>query len=275
MQVRTPAVKALALELGLPVFQPAKVRDGALQAWLVDRQADAAVVMAYGRILPPDVLATPRLGCINLHASLLPRHRGAAPIQWALLAGDEHTGISLMKMDEGLDSGPVYYQKAVPILPTDDGATLADRLGQLAADVVISALPRVFAGELQCVQQQVELLTLAPPISHADQVLDFSRSASEIQRRIRAFAPRPGAVTQFKAQRQKLLWAELAGERVDGPPGRITLNKRRILVATGDGTLELTRLQFEGKPPQSASDAVIGRRFADNEVLGERLPAAE
>lgn len=267
MRLSAPAVKTLALELGLTVFQPAKVRTGELQSWITDRQPDVAVVLAYGRILPSGVLSAPRLGCINLHASLLPRHRGAAPIQWSILEGDERTGISLMQMDEGLDSGPVYYQRAIAVLPTDDAGSLTERLSQVAAEVVTDALPRAVSGELSLVPQDPALVTLAPPITHLDQALRFSDSAPALQRRIRALTPRPGAVAQLGKLRLKIHAAEIASEQVAGPPGSVTLDKRRILVATGDGTLEIKRLQFEGKPPQLACDVVNGRKLADRDLL--------
>lgn len=274
MQLRGPAVKALAVELGLTVFQPTKVRTGELQSWMTDRQPDVAVVLAYGRILPPGVLAAPRLGCINLHASLLPRHRGAAPIQWSILAGDDQTGISLMQMDEGLDSGPVYYQRAIAVLPTDDAGTLADRLSQVAAEVVIDALPRAVSGELSLAPQDPALVTLAPPITHSDQALRFTDSALALQRRVRALAPKPGAVAQLGKLRLKVHAADTVREQVAGPPGVVTLYKRRILVATGDGTLEIKRLQFEGKPPQLACDVINGRKLADRDLLESPHPVS-
>ena len=272
MQLRAPAVKALALELRLSVYQPAKVRTGELQSWLSDREPDVAVVLAYGRILPPGVLSAPRLGCINLHASLLPRHRGAAPIQWSILAGDEQTGISLMQMDEGLDSGPVYYQRTIAVLPTDDAGTLTDRLSLVAAEVVTDALPRAVSGALSLVPQNPALVTLAPPITHLEQALRFTDSALALQRRVRALAPKPGAVAQVGKLRLKIHAADAVSEQVAGPPGAVTLDKRRILVATGDGTLEIKRLQFEGKPPQLACDVVNGRKLTDRALL-ESPPA--
>lgn len=267
MQLRAPAIKSLALELGLPIYQPAKVRTGELQSWLADRRPDVVLVLAYGRILPSSVLGVPRYGCINLHASLLPRHRGAAPIQWSILAGDAQTGISLMQMDEGLDSGPVYYQRAIEVLPTDDAGSLTDRLGRVAAEVVTDALPRAVSGELPLIPQDPTLVTLAPPIGHADQVLHFGDDALALQRRVRALAPKPGAIAQLGKQRLKILSANVASEQVAGPPGSVRLDKRRVLVATGAGTLEITRLQFEGKPPQSATDVVNGRKLADSDLL--------
>lgn len=268
MQFRAPAIKAVALDLGLPLLQPAKVRDGQLQSWLADRRPDVAVVLAYGRILPPDVLRTPIHGCINLHASILPRHRGAAPIQWAILAGDSTTGISLMQMDEGMDTGPVYSVQSIPIDGDEDAGTLTERLALLAAEVVETDLSRAVGGELRPIPQDSGLVTYAPPITHADQQLSFERSAAELLRRIRALSPSPGAVTTIREKRLKILSAREATESVSGPAGTVALLKRRILVATSDGTLELLRLQLEGKPVQAAADVVNGRGVLDGDRLG-------
>lgn len=268
MQLRPPAIKAVALDLGLPLFQPAKVRDGQLQSWLADRQPDVAVVLAYGRILPPDVLRTPLHGCINLHASILPRHRGAAPIQWAIMSGDEVTGISLMQMDEGMDTGPVYSVQPIPIDPDEDAGTLTERLALLAAKVVETDLQRAVSGELPSIPQDPNLASYAPPITHADQQLSFEMGAPELLRRIRALSPSPGAVTVVRQKRLKILTARRSAEEVPGPAATVSISKRRILVATGEGTLELLRLQLEGKPVQAAADVVNGRGVLDGDRLG-------
>src|SRR5689334_20250065 len=153
LELRQPAVKRVALELGLTVYQPEKVRTGELANWLLERDLDVALVLAYGRILPKPVLEAPRRGCVNLHASLLPRYRGAAPIQWAIVRGEQQTGISLMQMDEGLDSGPVYSRHEIGIGPDETGAELAARLSELAAQVVRADLARVVKGELRAEAQ--------------------------------------------------------------------------------------------------------------------------
>jgi methionyl-tRNA formyltransferase len=261
------------LERNLPVFQPEKVRDGRLRDWLADYRADVALVLAYGRILPPDVLATPRQGCLNLHASLLPRHRGAAPIQWALMAGDEETGISLMRMDEGLDTGPVFTRHSLKILENDDTGSLTIRLAQLAADVVLSDLARVVDGQLQSVPQDEALTTWAPPLKHEDQSVDFAQTAIQILGKIRGLSPKPGAVTTLRGKRLKLLEGRVSAEPVNGPPGTVTLTKRSICVATGAGAVELLRLQLEGKAVQAAADLINGRAIASGDSLGTTSPA--
>jgi methionyl-tRNA formyltransferase len=268
MQHRAPAIKLWALEQNLPLLQPEKVRDGHLQHWLKECAADVAVVLAYGRILPPDVLATPKHGCLNLHASLLPKHRGAAPIQWAILRGDEQTGITLMQMDEGLDTGPVLSQHAIAIDPDEDSGALTRRLGVLAAEVLRQDLCRSVSGELCPVPQDNSKATLAPPIHHEDQSLDFRQSARALKCRILALSPKPGAVTQIHQRRLKVFAAKLAPESTNGPPGTASVFKRRIVVSTGEGSLELLRLQLEGKAVQSAADLVNGRGVVDGDRLG-------
>lgn len=268
LQHRAPPVKVSALALELPVFQPEKVRDGRLKDWLAECRADVAVVLAYGRILPPDVLATPRHGCLNLHASLLPRFRGAAPIQWALMEGERETGISLMQMDEGLDTGPVFSCHRISVTDEDNAGTLAERLGQLAAAVIESDLEAVVSGHMTAQTQDSELATWAPPLRHEDQVLDFSWSAAKIAGRVRGLSPKPGAFTTHRGKRLKLLSARPADEPVAGPSGTITVTKRSIWVATGDGTLEILSLQPEGKAAQKASDFINGRGVASGEALG-------
>ena len=274
LQHRAPPVKAWASDHGLSVVQPEKVRDGALRQWLSERQPDVAIVLAYGRILPPDVLTTPRQGCLNLHASLLPRHRGAAPIQWALMAGDSETGISLMQMDEGLDTGPVFSRHTIGIGATDDNGSLTNRLGQLAATVIVSDLPLVMSGQLTAVPQDSEVATWAPPLKHEDQLLNFAEPAIKLAGTIQGLSPKPGAYTTHRARRLKVLQAQPCDEPVVGPPGTVKLSKHQIWVATGSGTLSLLRLQLEGKAVQNASDLVNGRAIAEGERLGSPAPAS-
>jgi methionyl-tRNA formyltransferase len=188
-------VKVRALELGLDVTQPAKVRTGELRAWLADRNADVFVVMAYGRILPPDLLGLPPAGALNLHASLLPKYRGAAPIQWSIVRGETETGISLMQMDEGLDTGPVLSRHALAIGPEETAGELAVRLGVLAARVVESDLSRALRGELAREPQEAAQATLAPPLDREAGRVDFGKSAAEIANLVRGLTPWPGAFT--------------------------------------------------------------------------------
>lgn len=264
-----PAVKRAARELALPVHQPARVRDGALAAALRDLRVEAAVVLAYGRILPPEVLAAPARGCLNLHASLLPRWRGAAPIQWALFAGDAETGVSLMQMDPGLDTGPVFSSRALPILPEDDAGSLAVRLGELAATVVREDLPLALSGALVATPQDATLATHAPPLATADAELDFTRPAREVHGRIRGLSPRPGAFSFVQGRRLKILSARVAPEAPRGAPGEVVRADRGgIWIACGDGAIELISAQPEGRRALSPLELVNGRALRPGERLG-------
>ncbi|MCC6216626.1 MAG: methionyl-tRNA formyltransferase [Polyangiaceae bacterium] len=267
-----PPVARWARAHGVPCLQPAKVRDGALLAWLEALRPDAAIVLAYGRILPPAVLAAPRLGCWNLHASLLPRWRGAAPIPRAIEAGDTETGISLMMMDEGLDTGPVAARRSVAIGSDDTAGTLEERLAALAAAVVRDDLPRALAGALPPVAQDPGGATLAPPLEPADARLDWGSTAAELARRVRAFQPRPGAHTQAGGVRLRVLEAREVPIPVSGPPGTVTTRDGRILVQTGGGALEILRAQVEGRRALPARDLVNGRAVRDGAVLGAAPP---
>ncbi|MEZ4224965.1 MAG: methionyl-tRNA formyltransferase [Polyangiaceae bacterium] len=269
MRLTPPAVKVAALQLGLEVHQPVKVKTGTVDQWLRERDAQLAVVMAYGRILPPPVLAAPRLGCVNLHASLLPKYRGAAPIQRAIWAGERVTGISLMQMDAGLDTGPVFCRYELSIGADEDTAGLTERLGDLAARVVREQIPLLFAGQITAEPQDAAAATHAPPLEREESTLDFTSSAVELARQIRALSPRPGAATRLDGKRLRITAARAASLPVDGPPGTVTIwDKKRILVATGEGTLELLRAQLEGRKELPAQDLANGRVVGEGVVLG-------
>jgi methionyl-tRNA formyltransferase len=268
LELRQPAVKQAALTLGFEVFQPEKVRSGELCDWLTARTADVALVLAYGRILPLPVLNAPRRGCVNLHASLLPRYRGAAPIQWAIIRGEAVTGISLMQMDEGLDSGPVFARHELHITPNETGAELGARLAELAAEVVRTDLGRVVSGELEAVAQDASLATLAPPLERAHGSLDFTKSAQTVHDLVRALAPRPGAHTSAHGKRLRIAETRTIGASPKLEPGEVRVERPRVLVGTGDGALELGRAQIEGKKELSALELANGRVLVDGERLG-------
>lgn len=269
MALREPEVKVLARELGLDVYQPEKVKNGELLAWLRARAPDVALVLAYGRILPADVLAAPRAGSINLHASLLPSYRGAAPIQWSIIRGEVATGISLMQMDVGLDSGPVFSRHALAIGPDETAGELAPRLSVLAADVVRADLRRVVAGELEAVPQDESAATLAPPLDRSHGRLDFRASARELHNLVRGLAPRPAAHTTAHGKPLRIAATRLAEPAPRLRPGEVRVERPRVLVGTGEGALELLRAQLEGKRELSALELVNGRALADGDVLGE------
>lgn len=272
-ELAAPPTKVWALANGLPVFQPTKLRDGALAAELRRFAPDVAVVAAYGRILPKDLLDLPRHGCVNAHGSILPRYRGAAPIQWAVADGEAETGISLMRMDEGLDTGDVFYVKRLPIEPDDTGGSLHDKLSRLAAEAIREGLPRYLAGELVPEPQDHARATLAPILRKEEGHLDFARPAIELERRVRAFDPWPGTFTFLAPGGKELLKVARArvAPRPEGAelaaPGTV-IGARPLLVACGDGTaLELAEVQPEGKRRMAGADLVSGRRIA----LGQRL----
>jgi methionyl-tRNA formyltransferase len=270
LKLAAPAVKEAALELGLSVHQPTKVRTGELAAWLHEKNADVALVMAYGRILPADVLSAPRRGAMNLHASLLPRYRGAAPINWVIVHGETQTGISLMQMDEGLDTGPVYSRHILELSETENAGTLADRIASLGAVVVEKDLAAAVDGKLKAEPQDAALASHAPLIERHHLAIDWSRSAVDIARLVRGMSPRPGAFTTLGGKTLRVLDARPAsGPMPPGAaPGTLSILGKRALVATGSGTLELLNAQAEGKKALPAIDLINGRVLADGSVLG-------
>ncbi len=269
LNLQPPAVKTAALELGLEVHQPVKVKTGNLDEWLRERTPDVALVMAYGRILPPAVLAAPRRGCMNLHASLLPRWRGAAPINWAIAHGDTETGICLMQMDEGLDTGPVYARRAIAIGAEETAGELSERLASTAADLVRDELSRAVHGWLEAVPQEHDRSTHAPPLQRADGALNFSNTARELVNLVRALAPRPGAHSLLHGKPLKVAQARLSDSPGEGAPGMVRVEQKRVLVTTIDGTFELVRAQLEGRKELPALDLVNGRALKTGDVLGQ------
>jgi methionyl-tRNA formyltransferase len=268
LALREPAVKIAARELGLEAHQPVKVKTGNLHEWLAERRADVALVLAYGRILPRAVLDAPRRGCMNLHASLLPHYRGAAPINWAIVHGETETGISLMQMDEGLDSGPVYAMRRLAISAAETAGELAERLAALAALVVREDLPRAVSGDLAAAAQDEAQASWAPLITPGHTRVDWGKSANEIVNLVRGMAPRPGAHTGVRGKKLRLHAIRSAEEGVEGPPGTVHISDRRaILVQAGVGTVEILRAQLEGRKPLDAADLVNGRALKDGDLL--------
>ncbi|MCA9642776.1 MAG: methionyl-tRNA formyltransferase [Myxococcales bacterium] len=270
MKLTAPAVKQAALELGLEVHQPVKVKTGNLHEWLAERQVDVAVVLAYGRILPDAVLAAPRLGCINLHASLLPRYRGAAPINWAIMNGETESGISLMQMDSGLDTGAVYCTRALAIAAAETAGELAERMAATAAEMVREDLPRVVAGEIAAVPQDAERATHAPPLEKADLLVDWVWDAERIVNWVRGLSPNPCARTTLQGKTLKLQEARVcAADCPSGAPGEVVIaDKSGLVIACGKGAIELTRGQLEGRKALGAVDLVNGRVLTLGAHLG-------
>jgi len=266
--VSAPEVKRVALELGLPVYQPQRVKTGELEQWLVALAVDVAIVLAYGRILPAQVLRAPRKGCLNLHASLLPKYRGAAPINWAIAHGETETGISLMLMDEGLDTGPVFTRRAIPIGPDETAGQLAERLAVLAAEVVAEDVPRAVDGTLAPSPQDPARASHAPPITREHLRIDWQRPASEIANLVRAMAPKPGAFTTLRGKIVKVLAGHALTEPTGGAPGEVHVEGARVVVTSGNGKLEIVTAQLEGRKQSLARELVNGRVFRQGDVLG-------
>jgi methionyl-tRNA formyltransferase len=261
LKLQPSPVKMLAEKLRLPVLQPAKARDGQFISELRGLEPDLIVVVAYGQILPQSILDLPRHGCLNVHTSLLPKFRGAAPIQWAIATGESETGATIMKMDAGLDTGPIISQRRTPILPADDSATLHDRLAQLGAELLAQTIPDFVAGIIRPVPQPAKGASHAPKIKKEDGRIDWSQPAGMIWNRLRAFAPWPGAFTFSgeKPQPQLLkIWkVEIVGR--SGAAGEIlSADKTGIVIACGQNALRILELQREGGRRMSAAEYLAG-----------------
>ncbi len=266
-QLRPSPVKTQALAADIPLYQPATLRDPLAQAELAALKPDLLVVAAYGLILPPAVLALPRLGCVNVHASLLPRWRGAAPIQRAILAGDSETGICLMKMDAGLDTGPVYARARCPIPRGLTGGELHDRLATLGAVTLRDLLPDLLAGNLIAEPQDPSQASYAPKLEKTEAGLDWHRPALELERQVLAFNPQPVAQTQINDQTLRVWRARAEIEPHDAVPGTVLREgPTGIVVATGAGVLHLIEVQLPGGRPLPAAAFLAAHRLA-----GQRL----
>ena len=258
MRSTSSAVKLLAQKRGIALFQPPTLRAAEVLAPLRAARADALIVAAYGLILPADVLRVAKHGAINLHASLLPRWRGAAPLQRALLAGDAQTGVSIMRMDEGLDTGPLFAQRAVPIEPGDDAGTLHDKLADLGANMLLEVLAGITKGTARSIAQAGSGATYAAKIDKAETRLRWQLPAVELERVVRAFRPVPGALAYLAGEPIKIWRARLAPG--DAPPGTIFDDDLRV--ACGDGALAIEELQPAGGRRMNASEFLRRRRLA-------------
>jgi methionyl-tRNA formyltransferase len=270
-RLRAPPMKLAAQELGLPVFQPQRVSSPAGLELLRSLAPGVLFVVAFGEVLSEAVLAVPRLGAINLHASLLPRYRGAAPIQRALLAGETMTGVSVQWMVKELDAGDILLQRALSVGEEEDFGSLHDRLAQLGADAAVEAVALLRRGEAPRQRQDSEQASYAPPIRREELVVDWRRPANEIARQVRAFSPRPGARTSRGGKLLKLLAVREVGmegqER--GMPGRVTeLTGEGFWVGAGEGRLLILRVQPEGGRVLSGGEYAQGYRLEQGEVLG-------
>ena len=282
-QLHEPAVKAAARRLGLPVLQPEKIRTPEFEAGLRAHGAEIFVVVAYGRILPPSLLALPALGPWNVHASLLPRLRGAAPIQWAIIRGEQLTGVAVMRMEEGLDTGPVAATAETSIADDDTAGTLSARLAQLGAALLAETLPRIAAGRAPLVAQDDRAATLAPPLEKEDGRLDFTKPAHAVSARARGVDPWPGATAILDGEVIKLFRPRVVGARemaaastLSPAPGPAPAGAGRVLragpdgliVACGDGAVAFAELQLPGRKRLATSVVLNGRPIAPGARLG-------
>lgn len=247
---RPSPVQRAAEDLGLPVYTPERLRDPKDQAEFAAHQADLAVVVAYGLILPQTVLDAPRLGCVNIHASLLPRWRGAAPIHRAILAGDQETGVAIMQMEAGLDTGPVLSEQRIPIAPSDTTADLHDKLAQIGADLVVQTVARL---PLPATPQAADGITYAHKIDKSEARIDWTQPAEHINRQIRGLSPFPGAWCMVGEERVKLLRSQLS--EGSGEPGQVL---EGFTIACGSGAVTVTEAQRQGKKPMSSNEILRG-----------------
>jgi methionyl-tRNA formyltransferase len=258
-RIGPPPIKKAIAKTRIPILQPAKIKDPKTIEEIRGLTPDVIVVVAYGQILPRDVLEIPRLACLNLHASLLPRWRGAAPIQAAIAAGDCETGITVMYMDEGLDTGDILLQRGVEIMHNDTGGSLHDRLAQTAPESLLESLRLLAVGNAPRIPQDNARATYAPKLKRENGQIDWSESAEAIERKIRAYNPWPGAFTELTIGKLKIFSATIMSLRER--PGRVYLLGDDVAIATGDRALALGEVQLEGKRRMSATEFVRGHHL--------------
>ncbi|MBB1327509.1 MULTISPECIES: methionyl-tRNA formyltransferase [Pseudoalteromonas] len=269
-KLKASEVKELALEHNLPVFQPQSLKNDEALAELTSLNADIMIVVAYGLILPKAILEAPRLGCLNVHGSILPRWRGAAPIQRAIWAGDEQTGVTIMQMDEGLDTGDMLHISRCPISTTETSASLYTKLAELGPDALIETINKLANGEITPEPQNDELANYAKKLSKEEANIDWSLSALQIERNIRSFNPWPMCFTQMGGQTVKIHQAQVMLQ--SGDPGQIlSSDKNGVVVACGEHALCITQLQPQGKKPMAINDFLNGRSdwVTPGTILGE------
>ena len=271
---QAPALKTFAREQGIDVFQPASLRKEPVQRELASLEPEMIVVAAYGKILPPEVLEIPKHGCVNIHPSLLPRHRGPSPVATAILQGDHVTGATIMILDEGMDTGPILTSRSVPIGPEDTTDSLTPALFQLGGELLVEVLPRWIEGTVVAEPQDASQATITKKLQKADGEVRWELSAGELERMLRAYTPWPGLFTRWKGKLLKVLEAvpvEVAEPRWEGEPGAVVGidGEAGVGIATGSGVLRLERMQLEGKRPATPAEFVRG--YPD--FPGARLPS--
>lgn len=260
-------VKEVAVSAGIPVLQPVRIKNPEETAKLLEYPADIYVIAAFGQILSKEILEQPRLGCINVHASLLPRYRGASPIQRVILDGEKETGITIMQMNEGLDTGDILYSKSLELAPDETFETLHDRLMNLGGETLLEALPLIEAGKITPVVQDDSLSNYAPLIKKEDGKIDWRKSSLQLYAQVRAFNPWPGAFTRLDGKVLKIWGAEPADGK--GNPGEvISVDKKSFTVSCGDGALKIVSLQPEGKKKMDTASFLLGNKIETGIRLG-------
>lgn len=276
MELTASPVKQSALRLGLPIVQPEKIKASQdFRAQLDALKPDAIVVVGYGRIIPQWMIDLPRFGNLNLHASLLPKYRGASPIQWAIAEGEPVTGVTIMRIDAGLDTGDILLQEELAIDPNETAETLAPKLAAIGADLMVEALYALDAGTIAGIPQDHARATLAPILSKLDGQIDFHRNATQIHNRMRGFQPWPGAFTTFRGKNLHIWGSKVVPQNIAPKPlepGELTIEGDLLLVGCGDtNALELLEVQLEGKKRMPARDFVNGYRPFSGEKLGKHF----
>lgn len=269
LELSIPPVKQTAQGLELPVVQPEKIKNNPqFQQQLTSLKPDAIIVVAYGRVIPHWMLELPALGNINVHASLLPKYRGAAPIQWAIANGESATGVTTMRIDEGLDTGDILLQREIAIAPEETAPSLSPKLAELGAELLLETLRGLQSGAVPHIPQDDSQATLAPLLKKRDGLIDFSRAAQEIHNRMRGFQPWPGATTQFRGKPLKVIAAQpIEAEKT--APGNLRITADRLIVGCGRNTsLEYLQVQPEGKRVMSAREFINGYRPLTGEHMG-------
>lgn len=266
-------VKVCALEHGIPVFQPRRIKAPEAVEELRRHGADIYIVAAFGQILSQEVLDIPRYGCLNIHASLLPKYRGASPIQHVIIDGEEKTGVTIMQMDAGIDTGDMLYKKEIPIQNTDNYETLHDKLTVLGGQAIVEALTLLEQGKLTPEKQREEQSCYAPLIDKSMGEIDFSQTAAVIDRKIRGMTPWPSAFTSYRGKQLKIWRAEPGGsvnsDTVNSPGEILRTDKDSVTVAAGEGVLRILELQLEGKKRMTAHDFLLGVKMQPGEMLGK------
>jgi methionyl-tRNA formyltransferase len=267
-ETASPPVKEAALEAGIAVYQPERIKSESGHDYFRRVMPDVAVIIAYGQIIPASLIAIPRLGWVNLHGSLLPKYRGAAPVHWAIVRGETHTGLTTMQIDAGLDTGPILLKKELEIGADETSPELSARLAEAGAPLMVETLRGLERGEIRPIAQDKSQATLAPPLKKEDGRINWSLTAEKIYCQIRGVQPWPGAFTQFRGQRCSIWGKPMGGAARTRPPGTLIAEGSELFVACGDGAaLRLEFLQLEGRKRIAAREFANGARLTDSELL--------